>query len=219
VLDIFWTRGLVEQFAGDTEAALADLTRAATLAASAELNWEQCDCLVRLALIAIERGQPAEALPLCARLAAVAEKMGEGYEAPMAETLSAIARAALGRAGAATELAVALDQLRAADAKSMLSHALNLCAGLALDSGDRAGAEAYATEALQAASAVDQKSQQAIARASLARLALAAGDSAAAHAHLHRVAADLNQPQAVSARARAAVEVVRALIDQASPQP
>jgi DNA-binding SARP family transcriptional activator len=208
VVDIFWTRGLLRQFGGQTEEAVADLTRAATLAARAELNWEQCDCLMRLAFIELERGRPAEALPWCERLAAVAGKMSDGHERPVAAALRALAQQALGRPGAEAELARALDDLRATDAKSVLSAVANLCAARALQDGS-AAADAFAREALAAATAVRQRSQEAIARALLARLAAAAGDGDGARAHLEAAAASLTEPRAVSARARAAVEAAR----------
>src|SRR5205814_4033534 len=119
-------RGLLRQFDGDTENAVADLARAADLAALAELNWEQCDCLMRLALIELEQRRPAGALPWCERLAAVAGKMSDGYERAMAAALKALARRSLGESGAPEELAGALQALRTADAKSVLSTALNL---------------------------------------------------------------------------------------------
>jgi hypothetical protein len=216
VVDVFWARGLVRRFDGDSDAAIADLTRAVTLAAQAEMNWEQSDCLMRLALIELERGRPAEALPWCARLAAVASKMGEGYERPVAAALRALARQALGHPAAAAELARALDDLRAADAKSVLSAVTNLCAALALDSGSTA-AEGLAREALAAATAVRQRSQQTIARALLARLAAAAGDGAGARAHVDAAAADLAEPRAISAHARAAVERASAEVMNGAP--
>jgi hypothetical protein len=209
VLDVFWTRGLLRQFNGETEGAVADLTTAATLAARAELNWEQCDCLVRLALLEIERRRPAEVLPWCDRLAAVASKMGDGYERPMASALRALARRSLGKTGAEEELARALQELRAVDAKSILSTTLNLCGELAFEKREMANAASFAQEALGAATAVQQLSQQVVARALLARVAAAGGDRATASDHLE-VAGGLAQPQAVSARARAAVDRARA---------
>ena len=137
--------------------------------------------------------------------------MTDSYESPMAATLTAIAHAALGRVGAAAELASAVNALRRVDAKAMLSTALNLCAEHAFEAGDAAGALGFAQEALQAATAVEQKSQQALARALLARLA-ASTDGAAARHYLDAMAAALADPRAISARARAAVERARAEI-------
>jgi DNA-binding SARP family transcriptional activator/predicted ATPase len=210
VVDLFWTRGLLRHFNGDIETAVSDLVRAATLAARAELNWEQCCCLLRLALIELERGRPADALPWCERLASVASKMGDGYERPMAATLTALAHRALGQTAGPEELPRALEALRAADAKSVLSTALNLCAELALEAGDLPGAETFAREALATATVVRQRSQQTIARTLLARRAAAAGDRATARDHLQAVAGDMAEPRAISARARAAVERARA---------
>jgi hypothetical protein len=214
VLDVFWTRGLLRHFNGDSENAVADLARAVTLAANAELNWEQCDCLMRLALIEIERRRPADALPWCARLAAVASKMSDGYERPVAATMTALAHKALGRAGSAEEVTAALADLRAADAMSVLSTALNLSAEMTLEAGETAAAEAFAREALEAATVVQHKSQLVIARALLARLAGAAAEPAAARDHLDAVAGDLAEPRLVSARARAAVDTARAELSQ-----
>jgi DNA-binding SARP family transcriptional activator/predicted ATPase len=210
VMDVFWTRGLLRHFSGETEQAIRDLTRAAEVAARAELNWEQCYCLIRLAVLELERRRPAQALPWCERLATVASKMGDGYERPMAATLRALARRSLGPVGASEELARALEELRAADAKAALSTALNLCAEMALEAGEETSAQAWAHEALEAATTVQQHSQQAIARTLLARLAAAAGDRAAARDHLRAAAGDRAEPQTMSARARAALDRARA---------
>ena len=193
----------MNRFCGDVNEARTLIERAHRLARDAEDHWAACESLMELAQLELEVGDAPRALALCAELAPVAERMGEGSEVPVAEALDALARLAIGDDGGA-RLERALARLREVDAKGMLAYALNFAAALDLARGDRAAARVRATEALQVAEVVGRSTQTVIARAVLGRAALADGDRPSAMRHLAALRDDVAAPLRVSARARAA---------------
>ncbi len=202
-LHFAWGQGLMNRFCGDVDEARTLIERAHRLARDAEDHWAACESLMELAQLELEVGDAPRALALCAELAPVAERMGEGSEVPVAEALDALARLAISDDGGA-RLERALARLREVDAKGMLAYALNFAAALDLARGDRAAARVRATEALQVAEVVGRSTQTVIARAVLGRAALADGDRPSAMRHLAALRDDVAAPLRVSARARAA---------------
>jgi DNA-binding SARP family transcriptional activator len=140
-----FTRGLVAHFDGD-------LDDARTLLASTlgELRvradrWRECDCLGHLAMIALERGEHAEATRCAEELGRVAEKMGGGsYEGPFAAAISALAHRAADRGATIDD---ELARLREIDAKQMLCQVLAILAELELAEQRPADAERHAAMA------------------------------------------------------------------------
>jgi DNA-binding SARP family transcriptional activator len=163
----------------------------------------ECECLIRLVQVALDRGQPASALAWCRELAPVAAKMNEGSEGAVADALEALARVASAVPGASDHLDRAIARLREVDAKGMLAYVLATSADLDRAAGRLAQAHERASAALAAAEAVQRRSLVASAHASLAEVALANGDRTAAAMHLEAVARDLTSPLGVAERVRA----------------
>ncbi len=206
VIDLPWGLGLTRLFAGEEAAAARFLDEALHLARQSQDHWAEYECMSRLSMIDLEQGRPAPALRRSAELRAAAARLGEGSEAPMAETLEVLARLALGEEAATGLLETALARLRLIDTKGLLAYAQNLAAEIDLAAGRLAGAEWRAMEALGAARTVERRSQLVLARAMLGRIALLAGDRDAAKDHLAVARGDACDPERVSARARRAVE-------------
>lgn len=211
---------MLRQYRGETEPARELWQRALAVARSRDDRWEECDCLMRLSLIALEGGDPGAALQSAEVFRAAARRMGEGAELAVADVLAAVASYALA-AGAraapedATRLDRALAALREIDAKGSLALALNLAAEVDLGAARIDLARARAQEALVAAVAVERWSQVALARSVLARAAASAGDREEAAAVLAPVAPHLAQHLGVSDRARRAAAIAYAAIELA----
>jgi DNA-binding SARP family transcriptional activator len=163
----------------------------------------ECECLIRLVQVALDRGEPAHALAWCRELAPVAAKMNEGSEGAIAEALEALARVASAVPGASDHLDRGIARLREVDAKGMLAYVLATSADLDRAAGRLAQAHQRASAALAAAEAVQRRTLVASAHASLAEVALANGDRAEAATHLEAVARDLASPLGVAERVRA----------------
>jgi DNA-binding SARP family transcriptional activator len=201
VIDLPWGLGLVAIFAGEEALAIQYLERALQLARRAEDHWAECECMARFARIALEAGRPALARARAPELSAGTARLGEGSEGPLAEALAALARLALGEAGAAGRLDAAVATLRAIDTKGSLAYVQNLAAEIDLAAGRPEQARQRAEEALRAAAAVDRQSQMALALAALAQADLATGDRQTAAARL-QAAVDSER---LSVRARQAL--------------
>jgi DNA-binding SARP family transcriptional activator/tetratricopeptide (TPR) repeat protein len=200
-----WGLGLLHRYTGDAEHATRRLERASLLSSRIQSHWEESECLRTLALLALERGDFGQARARCPLMLEVASKMGEGSERAIAIAIDHLARMLDGDADADEPLERALDEVRAVDAKTMLSTLLNFAAEHDLVSGLHQRARRRADEALWAATAVERKNQMAIARSILARIEMAAGNCAAAEAHLAPVRPDLDVPLALSVQARDAL--------------
>jgi DNA-binding SARP family transcriptional activator len=224
-MELVYAMGVLDHYRGETERAIASLERALVLTERRAIQWEVCDCHIRLGIIDLERGAYREVRARCETLIPLAARMGgdadgTGSESAVAAALDALARAGLGEATAGQALEAALAGLRTADAKGILAFALNLAAELDLAAGELARAAARAGQALAAAEAVGRTSQITLARAVLAQAAHAGGDDAAARAHLAPTAPLLAEPLGVSARSRRAAERARAALEApASPTP
>jgi DNA-binding SARP family transcriptional activator/predicted ATPase len=216
-LMLTWGMGLLKRYLGEPEEAGQRLEHAARLARRIESHWEETECLRALTLLAIEQGDLAKAGGHCPPLLALAEKMGEGSERPIAEAFAALVRVLAGDAGAEPVFAAAVARVRAADAKSVLATTLNIAAEYHLDRGDTERATAQANEALAAATVVERSNQIAIATTILARLAHRAGQTNRARAVIEPLRTAAANPLALSLHARQAVE--RALREISEPAP
>ena len=83
-----------------------------------------------------------------------------------------------------------------------------------IESGRLEAAQRRADEALTLATAVNRRSQMALARSVLGRVACARREQRTAKRHLDAIHPDLERPLALSARARAAVESLAAVLRQ-----
>jgi DNA-binding SARP family transcriptional activator/tetratricopeptide (TPR) repeat protein len=214
-LMLAWGMGLLKRYLGEPEEAEQRLGHAAQLARRIESHWEETECLRSLTLLAIEQGDLAKASGHCRPLLALAEKMGEGSERPIAAVFAALVRVLAGDAGAEPPFAAAVVQVRVADAKGVLATVLNFAAEYQLDRGDSERATALASEALAAANAVERSNQIAIATALLARLAHRAGQTKRARELIEPLRPEAVNPLTLSLHARRAVE--RALRETSEP--
>ncbi len=214
-----WARALLSAYDGDHEAARSHLDRVLAATRRDEERWAEFDATMRYVLLELELGRPDAALARCAELAPVAAKMGEGTEAPAAEALEALARVALGESLAEERLQRAIDALRQVDAKGMLAYVLTFAADIDRARGASDRARARAEEALVVAQIVARRSLVALARAVIAETALGSGDRDTARAHVEATREDLATPDALSARARAAIERVASALASPASKP
>ena len=214
VCELQWGHGLLERWEGNGELAALRTERALGLARDAQDRWREYQCLTWLAVIEFERGCYATVMERCSELRAVAVGLGE-QQAPVADTLEALAEFADDREPRLDRLAAALTQLRAVDDKSHLAYALNTAASLCVRQGQPSRAQGFAKEALDAAVAMQRHDEATIAQATLAGLGGRYREEAASGAieRLTRRSAELER---CNARARAAIAEV-AVITRAAP--
>jgi hypothetical protein len=167
VCELQWGRGLLARWLGDADEATQRVECALSLARNAQDRWREYKCLTWLALLELERGRFGIARDRCRDLRVVAAQLGEG-EAPLADTLEALADLAEVSDGELNRLDAVLSRLRAVDDKSHLAYALNTAARLCLGREPLEAAQAYAGEALDAARAMQRQNEIAAAEAILA---------------------------------------------------
>jgi ATP/maltotriose-dependent transcriptional regulator MalT len=209
--DWCWARALARTF-DDAPDAGPLLEEAVGLARAIEERFGECECLIRLVQLYLDRSEPAQALAWCRELMPVAAKMSEGSEGAVADALEALARVACCVPGADDHLERALGRLRDFDAKGMLAYVLSSAAEIDHASGRLDRAERRAEEALAAARVVDRHTLVMKARAVLAEVACSRGAHDAARALAARLTADLTDQALVQARTRARAERIAARI-------
>lgn len=216
--EIQWGLGMIRHFEGDHESAVVLLEQALSAARAERDHWAECECWTRLVMIALERTDFGHALDVCRGLAEVAQKMGEGSEAPAAEALEALARFALAEPGAGKRLDSAIAALRHMDAKGLLAYALTFAAQIDLDRGHLQIAQMRLEEAQAAAEAVGRQSLVTIERALQARLAFTRGRVETALALFEEACRGVSSgPLAVSALALAALATTAKLLQTPLP--
>ena len=206
-LSFQWGLGLVKQWEGDAQAALAALRKARAFARDARDHWAEFECLSTIAMIEIDDHKPAAVLALAGEFVPLAAKLGGGSEGAFAEALVALAQLASGDVGAGARVDQAARALERLDASFLLSYVLNGAAEITIARGDAAHARAQAERALTAASAVDRASEVARALALLAHASALEGIRAEAQRHLD--AARSIAPERLSANARRIIEYTR----------
>jgi DNA-binding SARP family transcriptional activator len=217
--NVAWARGLLDRYCGRTAPAMASLDEAVEGYKREHAPWETFQAMLSTVICHLESGDAAAALGRCGALREVAGKMMEGSEPVAALALEALARLALGEAGAertATEAAQALKEL---DAKAMLAFVLVGLAEHAFAAGELDAAERWAGEALTMAALVDRRSELGVARALLGRIALARQDRASAVAHLAAMRDDRSRPLGLSARALERLGALEAALESSPPAP
>ena len=208
LVDVVWGLGLVRAFAGDYDKAVDLLKQGLALAGREDDHWAICECLQRLALIELERGNSDRTRECAKELAAVASKIGEGSEAPFAVTLEALSSLMLGDPKASARFDEAIAVLRQIDAKALLSRALAFAAIFDLEARNLRRAAGRAKEALAAAEVVGRRSEIVKARAILARVAQASGDRCGAIEQKQHIAGYLLEPESIAAHARRAANAI-----------
>jgi hypothetical protein len=206
--EVAWALGMVRHFSGEFDPACEAHTRALRLYHGRE-HWGECMCLIDLATLALEHGDPAMARDKASEAAEVAHKLGEGSEGPLARAIIELARVSLGEAGAEDALAQAIAALRDVDAKGPLAYVLDEHAVLELRAGRPAEARRAAEEALGAATTLGRRSEIVVALSLAARAAEAAGDRASARAHREALAKRAAEAAPLSARARTHLSAIR----------
>jgi len=161
-----------------------------------------------LMMMAVEQGQPAQALSRCQALLLLGERLRDGSEAPFAQ-------AALGLCRLVTDddpapLYDALGALRDADARHRLAWVLNRAALHHLERGHPSEAQSAAAEALAHALALERRSEQLLAHGVLAAASRALGDPPDADRHARAAADLLRQPVGDWARRRIDALLARA---------
>jgi DNA-binding SARP family transcriptional activator len=152
---------------GDDARAIPLLERAYAMAVRAQDHWREWIAMSRLATMALERDDAAEALRFCQRLAPAAAKMTGGSEGPVTDMLTALAQLI---SEEPADIDRCLQSLRDIDNKGELAYALVFLAERDLRRGDINAARGRAEEALRAAEAVDRRSEAAIARTLLTQI-------------------------------------------------
>jgi DNA-binding SARP family transcriptional activator len=152
---------------GDDARAIPQLEQAYAMAVRAQDHWREWIAASRLATMALERGDAADALRYCQRLAPAAAKMTGGSEGPVTDMLTALARSI---SGEQVDVERCLQSLRDIDNKGELAYALLFLAEHDLGRGEVESARQRADEALRAAEAVDRRSEAAIARSLLTEI-------------------------------------------------
>ncbi len=154
-----------------------------------------------LAMIDFERGRPEAARVYCKTLVELGDKLREGSERPFAHALDALCHYALTDDGAPLQLA--LENLRAADAKHRLAYTLTRAALLDVERQRPENAIARASEALGYAEALDRATEIVLAHAALAWARNALADTAGYTKHLAALKSLDQAPVARWARDRA----------------
>jgi len=162
------------------------LKESRTLCKSAGAHIDEFQANEYLAMIEFQRGDFEQARAYCRTLEQIGEKLRVGSEAPFARALTALCEYAINDAGEGLE--PAFEELRVADAKHRLAHALIRAAQLDCERGRLDDAQRRAEEALQYASLLNRATEMALARAILTCTSQANEDTAAAARHVAAIA-------------------------------
>jgi DNA-binding SARP family transcriptional activator/tetratricopeptide (TPR) repeat protein len=172
-------------------------------------HWRECECLMRMTIAHVDRGEWKDADARAAELAAVAQKMGDGgSEVQVAEALSALSAFGGGDRDARPSVERALGKLRDVDTKGMLGYVLACVATVELDDGDVVSAAAHADASLEMARALEAEDDTIAALALSATVAATAGELDRARERLAE-ASTLDGRYGSSARARRALQRAR----------
>jgi hypothetical protein len=162
------------------------LKESRTLCKSAGAHIDEFQANEYLAMIEFQRGDFKQAQACCRTLEQIGEKLRVGSEAPFARALTALCEYAINDNSKGLEST--FEELRAADAKHRLAHALIRAAQLDCERGRLKDAERRAEEALQHATVLHRATEMALARAILTCTSQAKEDLAAAAEHVAAIA-------------------------------
>ncbi|NJL49907.1 MAG: hypothetical protein HC929_24065 [Leptolyngbyaceae cyanobacterium SM2_5_2] len=123
--DIYSGLGSIHRHYGRYDEARSYLQKAWRLAQAQHDHWRESTYLSYQAMVELEVGNPAAALPHCQEMATVAAKVqGGGSEGAVATALAALARYQIQEPGADNGLTQAIATLQQVDAKRMLAYVL-----------------------------------------------------------------------------------------------
>jgi tetratricopeptide (TPR) repeat protein len=196
ICDIFSGLGGIHLHNGRYSEAKPLLQQAWQLAQVEQDRWRECTYIRYLAMIELESGNPAAALPYCDAMLEVATKIeGEGSERAIAIALAALAYYQLAQPtaeDALVEINRAIATLQQVDAKRMLAYVLIGAAAVDLESDRPELAVERATTALQNARIVNHPSEIALSWAILIQGLLALGEQKQAAAQLEELRRTVN---------------------------
>ncbi len=211
-VELEWGHALAARWDGDLDEADARMQRALDFARLREDRWREGECLVWLAIIALERSDFDDVAARCDEMGGIGSAA-----APILGTLRALAGLAASDSDAGARLQASFAGLRALDDKARLAHLLNTGAALSLQGGDHAGACAAASEALEVARALGRPTEIAVAGSILARVAVAQGDRDGAAVQLRATRAETSTHD-LGARARAQLTLAARAVGEHVPR-
>jgi DNA-binding SARP family transcriptional activator len=196
ICDIFSGLGGIHLHNGRYSEAKPLLQQAWQLAQVEQDHWRECTYSRYLAMIELESGNPAAALPYCDAMLEVATKIkGEGSEGVVAIALAALAYYELAQPtteDALVEMNKAIATLQQVDAKRMLAYVQIGAAQIDLESDRPELAVNRATIALQNARIVNHPSEIALSWAVLVQGLWALGERKQAAAQLEELRQTVN---------------------------
>jgi DNA-binding SARP family transcriptional activator len=205
IASIEWTVAILDAFGGNADGAVRGFEAVLELVRSEGDRWAEYECLRALVQLEVEGAVFGAGRRHAEELVEVAGKMGDRSTVQIAEALVALLLYQRGKAGARLAIETAIVTLREVDAKGFLAYALIAVADGDIEASRFDDADRLASEALDAASAIGRRSLVTLARALLARIALGRNDPALARSHYDLAREGLEEPRAVSARARQAI--------------
>ncbi|WP_416667236.1 hypothetical protein [Egbenema bharatensis] len=177
-IDLVCGLGCVYAYQANYAEAQPRLQRALQMAQAEQDHWRECNVLSYLAMLELEVGNPAAALPYCHEMAIVAAKTPEeGSEGAIATALTALANYQLQQSAAAVDLEQAINLLYQVDAKRMLAYVLVGAAEVDLNHQQLERAMTHAEAALQTAQSINQPCEITLAGTLLVQTALALGET------------------------------------------
>ncbi|HBB36084.1 MAG TPA: hypothetical protein DDZ80_25535 [Cyanobacteria bacterium UBA8803] len=185
--DIPYGLGCVFRFRGEQEAARCALTEAYQMATAAQDYPQICISLTALVIVDLEAEAVEDAIAHCQELIPIAEKMGEGSEAPFARALQALAYYIRSPESAAPNLAVGIHELHSIDAPRKLSYVLSSAAQVDLNWNRINQAFDHAAAALESARVVQHPNDITLAGAMLVQALIAAGQPQKAAEELRQI--------------------------------
>ena len=162
-IDVFLGLGLVSRYQGKTTEAKQLLEKSWQMAQIVQDHWRECISLTKLAMLALEEGNPTVALDYGNELITVAAQMGEGSEATHAAALDALAHYLLGARDGFHLLERSCQSLKYLDSPRMLAYIQTMAAQYDLEQGNLVQASDRATEALETVKIVNNPSEEILA--------------------------------------------------------
>jgi hypothetical protein len=205
-IDLTCGLGCVYAYQSNYAEAYPRLQQSLQMAQAEQDHWRECNILSYLAMLELEVGNPAAALPYCNEMAIVAAKIQEdGSEGAIAMALAALANYQLRRSEGGIDLERAITLLYQVDAKRMLAYVLVGAAEVALSSQEWELASNRAEAALQVAQVINQPCEIALARVILIQIALALENPDRARSQWQALQTQIDR-RSLSARAQMAIE-------------
>ena len=214
-VELEWGRALAARWRGDLDEAAGRMARALSFARLAEDHRREVECLVWLATVQLERGEPDLVKQLCDEGQLLLEQIDRS-RLPVIAALRGLAGSPGDNAMARALVTDSLAALRELDDKWRLAYVLNWQAAGVLEHGDEGLAGATAEEALTNARIMQRPTEIVVASTILARIAARCGDAQGAATHLVQAKA-LTASGGIGARGRVLLQHAEKAIDAAFP--